>query len=239
MEGEWVTDWMSLRGRKRTRCDLFQHPFGFTTATTLSVWESRRRHMSPQSQYGNDKRTDGSLWHVETQQTDSWHTTTHTKLSQRGTAGHNYTRQHIQKQNYSIEGAFITTFHSLCNSDKSTFCKCNNRRIVLLICCLQQNKIVLLSTINLSSTLRDHVILETIKLKTAILSTNKQITMSSKYYFTAVYTIKWKLLHLSKKYSWWNSTENIVHTMLLPCSVFQWIHKLLKPSEAPRTDGPV
>lgn len=78
----WATGRLSLDGRKRTRCDLFQHPLDFTTATVLSVREPRSGHMSQHSRYGNDKRTDDSMWHMEIQQTDCRPTHTHTHTTE-------------------------------------------------------------------------------------------------------------------------------------------------------------
>lgn len=92
-KGQW-------RGRKRTRCDLVQHPLDFTAATLLSVREPRSGHMSLRSRCGNDRRTDDSMWHMEIQQTDCRPTHAHTltgtdtQMSQRGTTGHDDTRQH-------------------------------------------------------------------------------------------------------------------------------------------------
>lgn len=86
-------------GRKRKRCDLSQHPLHFTTATVLSVTEWTRRHMSPHCRYGNDKRTDESLYTCKyNKQTAGLHT--HTKWV--SVARQDHGRQHTQKQHCSF-----------------------------------------------------------------------------------------------------------------------------------------
>lgn len=89
----WATGWLSFRGRKRTRCDLIQHPLHFTTAAILPIRETRSGHMSLHSHYGNDKCTDDSMWHMEIQQTDCWHT--HSENT------HSYTYRHTDTHRFS------------------------------------------------------------------------------------------------------------------------------------------
>lgn len=96
--------WVTLRGRKTERCDLFRHPLDFITAT-LSVREPRSGHMSMLGRYG--KTYGEPMWHMEIQQTD-WQPT-HTQLSLWGTARHDHTGQHKQKNNTMAYSMHINT----------------------------------------------------------------------------------------------------------------------------------